>query len=50
MEDLILSFVAIGGYSIVLGIIAFIADFVFPRIPFINDWLERHNPSSEIDE
>ena len=50
MGDLILCLMAICGCSAVLSVVAFIADYVFPRIPFINDWLERHNTSPEIDE
>ena len=50
MTDLILSMGAISGFLFVLGILGFISDYVIPRIPFINDWLEKHNTSPEIDE
>ena len=50
MEDLILSLGAISGFLLVLGVLCFISDYVIPKIPFINDWFEKHNPSPEIDE
>ena len=50
MTDLILSIGAISGFLFALGGLCFIADYVIPRITFINDWFERHNPSPEIDE
>lgn len=50
MADLILSLGAIGTFCIVLGVVGFISDYVIPKIPFLDEWFERHNTSPEIDE
>lgn len=42
--------VIFSGFMIVLGIGAFIADVIFPRIPFLNRWLDSLPDYEDDDE
>ena len=50
IDCLLVFFVYMGSFCLLLGIGAFVADYVFPHIPFLNKWLESLPEFEEEDE
>ena len=49
-SEAVACWIILSGFLVVLGVGAFIADVIFPRIPFLNRWLDSLPDYEDDDE